>query len=252
MVGTAASNYRRDEAVRAVLGRPRLPGPGELGGDRCPEGQRSDRHRNGHRPSNAQGARRCVSSADRCWCTNRHSAAVSRVGYGMRPAVRMGDRADRVHEHRVQTPRTRRDLAPARSEGITPSAEGLTLADGIRAVIVAQALRMSPRPVPGGAAPVAPDAPAPHVLRARVSTGSRHATRRGSSPRRGARRPVAGGTPRTATTMTTTTTVSNPREPLATTAGGSCYEPIYVGRQADWLPKRHPAGVQSVRCQTRS
>jgi len=26
MVGTAASNYRRDEAVRAVLGRPRLPG----------------------------------------------------------------------------------------------------------------------------------------------------------------------------------------------------------------------------------
>ena len=168
MVGTAASNYRRDEAVRAVLGRPRLPGPGELGGDRCPEGQRSDRHRNGHRPSNAQGARRCVTSADRCWCTNRHSAAVSRVGYGMRPAVRMGDRADRVHEHRVQTPRTRRDLAPARSEGITPSAEGLTLADGIRAVIVAQALRMSPRPVPGGAAPVAPDAPAPHVLRARV------------------------------------------------------------------------------------
>jgi len=86
----------------------------------------------------------------------------------MRPAVRMGDRADRVHEHRMPTPRTRRDLAPARSEGITPSAEGLTLADGIRAVIVAQALRMSPRPVPGGAAPVAPDAPAPHVLRARV------------------------------------------------------------------------------------
>jgi len=32
----------------------------------------------------------------------------------------------------------------------------------------------------------------------------RHAP--GSSPRRGARRPVAGGTPRTATTMTTTTT----------------------------------------------
>src|SRR6476661_9482889 len=29
-------------------------------------------------------------------------------------------------------------------------------------------LRMSPRPVLGGAAPVAPDAPAPHVLRARV------------------------------------------------------------------------------------
>ena len=54
---------------------------------------------------------------------------------------------------------------------------------------------------------------------------------------------MAGGTPRTATTMTTTTTASNPREPLATTAGGSCYEPIYAGRQADWLPKRHPAGV---------
>ena len=252
MVGTAASNYRRDEAVRAVLGRPRLPGPGELGGDRCPEGQRSDRHRNGHRPSNAQGARRCVTSADRCWCTNRHRAAVSRVGYGMRPAVRMGDRADRVHEHRVPTPRTRRDLAPARSEGITPSAEGLTLADGIRAVIVAQALRMSPRPVRAAPRRSLRMLRPPTSFGPAWSTGSRHATRRGSSPRRGARRPVAGGTPRTATTMTTTTTVSNPREPLATAAGGSCYEPIYVGRQADWLPKRHPAGVQSVRCQTRS
>ena len=63
---------------------------------------------------------------------------------------------------------------------------------------------------------------------------------------------MAGGTPRTATTTTTTTTASNPREPLATTAGGSCYEPICAGRQADWLPKRHPAGVQLVRCQTRS
>ena len=54
---------------------------------------------------------------------------------------------------------------------------------------------------------------------------------------------MPGGMPRTATTMTTTTTASKPREPLATTAGGSCYEPIYVGRQSDWLPKRHPAGV---------